>query len=123
MRAGAICSMMPLRASTRIEREVCGRRARHHVPGVLHVTGSVGDDELAARRREVAIRHVDGDALFAFGAQTVGEEREVHALLAAQHGGVLQRFEGVLEDLLRVIEQAADERRLAVVDGSGRREP
>ena len=65
------------------EREVGGRRAGDHVARVLHVPGRVGDDELAARRREVAVRDVDGDALLALGAQAVGEQREVGVVEAA----------------------------------------
>ena len=61
-----------------------GGRAGDHVARVLNVAGRVGDDELALRRREVAVRDVDGDALLALGAQAVGEQREVHLLLAAQ---------------------------------------
>ena len=37
----------------------------------------------AARGGEVAVRDVDGDALLAFGAQAVGEQREVGGVLAA----------------------------------------
>ena len=98
------------------QREVGGRSAGDHVAGVLDVAGSVGDDELAGRRREVAIGHVDGDALFPLGAQSVGEQREVRAFFAPQTRGVLDRFERVLEDLLRVVQQPTDERALAVVD-------
>jgi hypothetical protein len=86
------------------------------------VSGRVGDDELALRCREVAIGDVDRDALLALGAQAVGEEREVHLLLAAQPGRVLERVERVLEDLLRVVEEPPDERALAVVDRTGRGE-
>ena len=87
------------------QREVGGRRAGDHVARVLDVAGGVGDDELAGRRREVAVGDVDRDALLALGAQAVGEQREVHALLAAQARRVLDRVERVLEDLLRVVEQ------------------
>ena len=45
-----------------------------HVAGVLFVARRVGDDELALGRGEVAVGYVDGDALFAFGAEAIGEE-------------------------------------------------
>ena len=48
-----------------------------HVARVLHVAGGVRDDELALRRREVAVGDVDRDALLALGAEAVGQEREV----------------------------------------------
>ena len=53
---------------------VGGRRARGHVARVLFVARRVGQDELAPRRGEVAIRHVDRDALFTLGPQAVGEK-------------------------------------------------
>ena len=54
--------------------------ARHHVAGVLLVTGRVGDNEVAARRREVAIGDVDGDALLALGLKPVDQQREIDVL-------------------------------------------
>ena len=70
------------------QREVGGRRAGDHVARVLHVPGRVGDDELAPRRGEVAVRDVDGDALLALGAQAVGEQREVGVVEARGRGCV-----------------------------------
>ena len=103
--------------------EVGGRGAGDHVAGVLHVAGGVGDDELALGGREVAVGHVDGDALLALGAQAVGEQREVGVVVAAGLRGRLDGLELVLEDRLRVEQQPADEGGLAVVDGAGGGEP
>jgi hypothetical protein len=64
------------------------------------VAGGVGDDELAPRRREVAVGDVDGDALLALGPQAVGEQRQVGLLLAAVPAGPLDRLELVGEDRL-----------------------
>ena len=89
---------------------------------VLHVAGGVGDDELAPRRGEVTVGHVDGDALLALGAQTVGQEGQVDLVVAASLAGALDGLQLVLEDALGVVEQAADERRLAIVDRAGRGE-
>ena len=103
--------------------QVGGGRARHHVAGVLHVPGRVGDDELALRRGEVAVGHVDGDALLALGAEAVGQQREVRRVVAAR--AVLASLDGlelVLEDGLGIVEQPPDERAFAVVDAAGGRE-
>ena len=100
------------------EREIGRRRARDHVARVLHVARSVGNDELAARRGEVTVGHVDGDALFALGAQAVGEQCEVDVIGAHLGRGPFDRLELILEDRFRVVEKAADERRLAVVYGA-----
>ncbi len=57
--------------------EVGGGGAGDHVAGVLDVAGGVGNDEPPARRGEVAVGDVNGDALLAFGAEAVGEGGEV----------------------------------------------
>jgi hypothetical protein len=57
--------------------DVARRRAGRHVARVLLVPGRVGDDELAPRRREVAVGDVDRDALLALGLEAVGQQREV----------------------------------------------
>ena len=82
------------------------------------MAGGVGNDELAARRGEVAIGDVDRDALLAFGAETIGEEREVDGTGGAIHRAFLDRGELIFEGALGVIEQAADEGRFAVIDAS-----
>jgi hypothetical protein len=38
------------------------------------MAGGVGDDEFPLGRGEVAVGDVDGDALFAFGLESVGEQ-------------------------------------------------
>ena len=102
--------------------DVGGRGARHHVARVLHVAGRVGELEAAARRHERAVRDVDRDALLALGAEAVGEQREVDVAVAAALRRLLDVLHLVDEDLLRVVEQPADERRLAVVDRAARDE-
>jgi len=48
-----------------------------HVARVLLRAGGVRDDEFPARGGEIAVGHIDGDALLALCAKTVGEQREV----------------------------------------------
>ena len=98
------------------DRQVGGRGAGDHVPGVLLVAGRVGDDELAPRSGEVPVGDVDRDPLLALGSQPVSEQRQVQVAVAAALGGQLDVLELVLEDRLGVVKQAADQRRLAVVD-------
>ena len=83
------------------------------------MAGGVGDDELPLRGGEVAVGDVDRDALLPLGPEPVGEQRQVDVLVAPGERGLLDGLELVLEDLLRVVEEAADERRLAVVDRAG----
>ena len=59
----------------------------------------VADDELAPVGGEVAVGHVDGDALFALGRQAVGELRQIHLAARAsrpcqvvlQHGAAIDQ--------------------------------
>ena len=97
------------------------RRGRpgHHVAGVLDVARGVGDDELALGRGEVAVGHVDGDALLALGPQPVSQQAQVrllHAPLAARR---FHRGQLVLKDAFRVEQQAADQGAFPVIDASG----
>jgi hypothetical protein len=81
----------------------------HHVAGVLLVAGCVTDDELAVFGGEVAVGHVDGDALLALGREAVGQQGQVGFSLA------LHPRQVVLEHGLAVHQQAADQGALAVV--------
>ena len=108
-----VCSTTPLRAST----STMARSAVEAPVTMLRVyctwPGRVGQDERAPRGGEVAVGDVDRDALLALGAQAVGQAREVELAVAPA-----QVVELVGEDRLGVVEQAPDERRLAVVDAS-----
>ena len=85
--------------------------------------GRVRDDELAPRGREVAVRDVDGDALFALGLQAVGQQREIDMpVRGAIDAALLHRGKLVFVHALGVVQQAADQRRLAVVHAAGRGE-
>ena len=111
-----VCSITPLRASTRITATSAVEAPVTMLRVYCTWPGRVGELEAAARRDERAVGDVDRDPLLALGAQAVGEEREVDVVVAAAARRVLDVLELVDEDLLRVVEQPADQRRLAVVD-------
>ena len=96
------------------QREIGGRGAGDHVARVLRVAGAVGEDEAPPGRRERAVGDVDRDALLALGAQAVGQQREVEPVDRA----LLDVRELVGEHGLGVVQEPADERRLAVVDAA-----
>jgi len=100
------------------DRQVGGRCGGDHVAGVLLVARGVGDDVLACAGAEIAVGDVDGDALFALGLQTVGQQREVDGAHAALLRGALDGGEGVGENGLGIEQQAADQRALAVIDAA-----
>src|SRR5450432_1041577 len=108
-----------LQAVHRIHQQYCNVRGAgggDHVARVLLVSGCVADDELALRCGEIAVCDVDGDALFALGQKSVGDEREVdrHLSRAARSG--LECCHLVGQETLAVPKQATDQRALAVVD-------
>ncbi len=106
------------------DRKLGVRSAGRHVARVLLVARRVGDDEFALVGGEEAIGDVDGDALLPLGLQPVDQKREVDV---AAGGAVLLRilFQGremILEQELGIVEQPADQRRLAVVDAAAGQE-
>jgi len=117
----AVAPGLDLQAVARVDQhhgQVGVRGAGDHVTGVLLVTGRVGDDELAPVGGEIAVGNIDGDALLALGLQAVDKQRQVGRLAG---GAVLARvaLDGgklVFEHLLCVVQQPADQRRLAVID-------
>ncbi len=102
------------------DRQIRGRSAGDHVARVLLVTRRISDDEVAAVGREVAVGHVDRDPLLPLGGETVDEQRKVDVLPLRAHLPRV-RLEGrelILEDHLRIEQEPADERRLAVIDAA-----
>ena len=98
--------------------EVRHARAGDHVARVLHVPRRVRDDELAAWRGEVAVGHVNRDALLALGAEAVGEIGEIHLPAAGDVRAAFERLHLVLHDRFGIVQEPADERGLAVVHGA-----
>ena len=100
--------------------QVGGGGTGDHVAGILFMAGRIGDDELALFGSEEAIGDVDGDALFALCGEAIDQQGEVDlaALRADALGVGLQRFELILEDHLRIIEQSPDQGGLAVIDAA-----
>ena len=90
----------PLAGVNQNKCDVCGGGSSDHVAGVLNVARGVRDDELAAWRGEVAIRHINGDPLLAFRTEAVGQEREVGVLVPALTADALHRFKLIGEERL-----------------------
>ncbi|MNS93818.1 hypothetical protein D3C72_1280150 [compost metagenome] len=82
------------------------------------MAGGVGDDEFALGGGEVAVRDIDGDALFTLGLQAVYQQRQVDVFAGgADFFRVAgDRFQVIFVDHLGVVQQAPDQGALAVVD-------
>jgi hypothetical protein len=93
-------------------------RAGGHVARVLLVARAVGHDEAAPRGMEVAVRHVDGDALLALGIQAVGEQREIEHVAGADvltPAVACQRRQLIVRQHAGVVQQTAEQAALAVI--------
>ena len=74
--------------------KVGSRTAGDHIAGVLFVSRSVGNDELTVIRTEIAVGHIDGDPLFAFGFQPVQQQSVVDMVAGIPHA-LAVAFEGI----------------------------
>ncbi|MCW0466663.1 hypothetical protein NB705_003736 [Xanthomonas sacchari] len=101
-------------------RHIGGGGAGGHVAGVLRMPGAVGDDELAPVGIEIAVGNVDGDALLALGGQAIQQQRIVDGSAAGAVALAVdtERSQLVVEQPLAVVQQATDQRALAVVDAA-----
>ncbi|CAB4553787.1 unannotated protein [freshwater metagenome] len=80
------------------------------------MTRSVSNNECALRRREIAIRHVNGDALFAFGTQTISQQSQVQRSVAITGARFFNGRQLILKNSFSVVQQTANQRRFAVVN-------
>src|SRR5688572_28958524 len=85
----------------------------------------IGHDETPPARREEAVGNINRDPLLSFGLQSVDQQREVQAItLSAEFLRVrFERLQLILEDQLGLVEQAADQGRLAVVHAATSNKP
>ena len=91
------------------------RGAGDHVAQEFGVAGRVDQHDVARAGAEADLRGVDGDALVALGLQRIQQERpfERHAAPRADR---LQHFQLAVGQAAGLVQQAADQRRLAVID-------
>ena len=78
--------------------------ARGHVARVLFVSGRVGNDELPLWRLEIAVGNIDRNSLFAFGAEAIGEKREIDWTSGTIHTALLDGCKLILVDALCVMQ-------------------
>ena len=107
------------------DRQVRGRRTSNHVARVLLVSRRVGGDELSPRGAEQTVRDVDRDALLALGGETV-EQQGIVQVAVARTDALRVSLEGrhlVDGQEGGVVQQAAEQRALAVVDTPAGDEP
>lgn len=85
-----------------------GACARNHIARVLFVPRRVGDDEFPFRRGKIAVCHIDRNALFAFGFQSVGQDGEVYGFFQTVAFAGFQGFDLVGQQGFAVVEQSSD---------------
>ena len=97
------------------DRGIGAGRPADHVLQELAVARGVDDDVVAPRRAEPDLGRVDGDRLVALGLEGVEHEGPFDRHAAARRDR-LELLELARRQRAGVVQQAADERRLAVVD-------
>ena len=70
---------------------------------------SVSNNECALGCREIAIRHVNGDALFAFGAQTISQQGQVQRSVAITGARFFNGRQLIFKNSFRVMQQSANQ--------------
>ena len=105
-------------------RQISGRAAGNHVTRILFVSRSVGNDELTVIRGEVAIGHVDSNALLTLRLQTVQQQGIVDVVAGITHtfAVALQRIQLVFIQFLTIEQQTSDKRGLSVIHRTGGKE-
>ena len=102
--------------------QVGSTSTRYHVAGILNMSRSIGDDKLALRCGEIAVSHIDGDALFTLSTETICEQSQVHFLITAALASSLHRLQLVFENRLAVIKQSSYQSTLSIVHAARSRE-
>ena len=97
------------------DRGVGLRRAGDHVAQEFGVAGRVDQHDVARRRAEADLAGVDGDALVALGLQRIEQERPFEGD-AAPRADRLEVLELAVREAAGLVQQASDQRRLAMID-------
>ena len=105
-------------ALERVDDQNCAvglRGAGDHVAQEFGVAGCVDQYDVARAGAEADLRGVDGDALVALGLQRVQKKRPFERHAAPRTDG-FQHFELAVRQAAGLVQQAPDERGLAVID-------
>ncbi len=98
-----------LRAVDQHNRHISRRRARCHIARVLLMSRRIRDDELALGRRKIPVRHINRDALLAFSAKAIRQQRKINRPSSAVDAALLNGSELVLIHRFGVMQQPPDQ--------------
>ena len=117
----AVPAGLGLHAVTSVDQDdgqIGSRGTGGHVARVLFVPRAVGNDELACVGAEIAVRHVNGDALFPLGLKAVDQQGQINCFVSGVVllAVALDGCQLVFKDQPGVMQQASDQRGFAIVD-------
>jgi hypothetical protein len=78
--------------------------------------GCIGNDKFSFWCREIPVGHIYSYALFSFGTQAVGEKRKVNRSIGPVLRRSLKGFHLVNENILAIVQQAADQCAFAIIN-------
>ena len=100
---------------------ICRGSSGSHVPGVLFMSGAVGNDEFAAWGGEVPVGYINGYSLFPFRSKAVQQQGVINFTCSSSSiffTGFAQLCQLVVKNQFAVIKEASDECRFPVVHGT-----
>ena len=103
-------------------RKVRGRGTGHHIPGVLNVSRSIGNDKFPLGSGEVAIGNINRDPLLPLGPETVREQSQVDVFVSPFFRRRFNGLDLIFESILGIVEKPTDQGRFSVIDAAGRGE-
>lgn len=90
-----------------------------HITGVLYMARCISNNEFPFGGGKVPVGYIDRDALFAFGTEPVCEQGQIDGTVLFIAGLFFQGFELVGQDILAVVQQAADEGAFSIIYRAG----
>ena len=77
--------------------------SRDHIAGILCMPRSISDDKLALIGSKIAISHIDGDSLFAFGTEAIGQDSQINPIFVFIFGLLFEHLKLVGQDTLTIV--------------------
>ena len=103
------------------DRQVGCRTSGNHIPRILFMPRSIGNNELTVIGTEITISDIDCNTLCAFGLQTIEQQGIINMFSGISHtfAVAFQRIQLVFIQLFTVKQQTTNQRRFTIIHRSG----
>src|SRR5579863_2707759 len=97
------------------DHQLCIGSSRNHIAGILNMAGGIRNDEFSSGRTEIFISDVDGDSLFSFSAQAIGEQCQIYTSFLFIPALSFQSLQLVTQYAFTIVQESADQSTLSVI--------